>query len=112
MTGPTSLYVRGEILPTPWQSFRREKGMGERIGMALVGGFLGFLLCGGDGASLSAHLGIAWVFFFALPVILPLITRRSAETIIAHIRRSGAKGSIPPTWKIFPCGDCRVSLSV
>lgn len=88
-SGPTALYVQGAILPTPRQSFAREKTWGERLGFGLLGSFLGFTLGGIDGVALSGHTAITWLCFLALPLIFPLLARRSAETIIAHIQRSG-----------------------
>jgi hypothetical protein len=102
--GPTTLYARGETLPTAWQSMLRQKQFSERLGIGFIVGLLGFLLLGALGTGLAAHVGIAWLLFFAVPILPVLATRSVTRTIVAHIQRSGDANvrmeNIPP-WMLW-----------
>lgn len=91
--GPTALHVRGEILPTAWQSMKRTRKVIDRVAIAFVTGFAGLLLLGAIGAGLAGRIGIAWLLFLALPVMFVLAVRPMAATIVAHIQRSGNTGA-------------------
>ena len=99
--GPTTLHVRGDILPTPWQSLEREKNFGERVGIGCVVSFAGFILLGALGAGVAAQTTIGWLFFLAIPILLALVTQPVVGTIVAHIQRSG--NANVRVEKISPC---------
>lgn len=87
--GPEEIYLQGETLPTVWQSLRRVKAVEGRLGVGCGVGFAGLLLIGGFGAGLSAHAGLAWVFFLLIPIAFVLATRSIAATMVVHMHRAG-----------------------
>ncbi len=95
--GPTTLEVRGELLPSPWQSLQRVKQLSDRVSAGVVGGFVGlciFLLLG------LAFAGV-WPFLLFPPIFLgasQLIWR----TIIAHRELAGeAIASLSSSGKVY-----------
>lgn len=88
--GPAKLHLRGEILPTFWQSLLRQKSLTERstlaILMGLGGGGLGFVL----GAWLTTQPDTD--YFLLLPFLAIVCTWLASFVVnayVAHTYRSG-----------------------
>lgn len=101
--GPTSLHVRGEVLPTAWQSLLREESGSSRLGIGLLVGLAGLVLSGVIGVGLSNRAGIAGLFCLAVPVMYIIAIRLIAATLVEHIQRSGHKMSMQavPAWMLW-----------
>jgi hypothetical protein len=102
--GPRDLHIQGELLPTPWQSMLRQRPIEERFGWGCGGSVVGLVLIGLIGTGLALHAGIAWLLFFALPLLFALAVRPAAATIVTHIQRSGDTAitfSKVPTWVLW-----------
>jgi hypothetical protein len=87
--GQTTLYLHGELLPTPWQSMLRTKEFGTRL---LGGGILAFIGCfllGVMGTYLAYNLQAVWFLFIVIPLLLLGVTQMTIAPIIVHIQRSG-----------------------
>ncbi len=85
--GPEQLYVQGEVLPTVWQSLRREKSVGDRLIAGLAGGVLGFFALGLVGLAVAGHLLTLWSLLF--PIILSAALLPAFTKIGIHMQRAG-----------------------
>lgn len=102
--GPRELYVRGEILPTVWQSMLRKRSGGNRTWIGLVAGLLGFLLGGAFGDLLAVSFGTRWFLGLLAPLALIGVVRGVVITLLGHKELSGATNvqvAQVPTWILW-----------
>ncbi|HLZ59157.1 MAG TPA: hypothetical protein VKR06_19610 [Ktedonosporobacter sp.] len=88
-SGPTALYLRSEILPTPWQSLLRQRNFSERLITGFVSGLAGSILGVIVGGWLVGHTGLWFLGLLAVPAFFIWLTRLMAQTLTAHVQRSG-----------------------
>jgi hypothetical protein len=82
--GPDTLCVRGELLPSPWQSIQRTRPVGERMLTGLfggVGGLLAFLFIG-------LFLAGPWPFLL-FPLLFLCAAYLIWRTIVEHRKLAG-----------------------
>jgi hypothetical protein len=84
--GPKEIFIRGEILPTPWGSMLRERRLAQRSLEGLIGGSVGLIL--GIGAAFFAGaFFVPWLLL--LPLVFIGLMRFCAHTILIHRQRAG-----------------------
>jgi hypothetical protein len=93
--GPATLHVQGEIVPTTWQSMKRIESTEMRIGLGIVGLFIGAILLLICGSILASAGGQAWLMFLLLPLIFGCPAYFLWKTLLAHRRLAGETPSTP-----------------
>jgi hypothetical protein len=93
--GPATLRVRGEIVPTTWQSMQRAASLSARLATGGAGLFVGAVLFAAFGAILAYVGSQAWLvfllspFFFAGPLYL------SWKALLRHRQHAGEMPATP-----------------
>ncbi|HZO71762.1 MAG TPA: hypothetical protein VFB60_06130 [Ktedonobacteraceae bacterium] len=87
--GPTTLHVRGEILPTFWQSLFRARSAGERVGTGCVTGIAGSVAGLVIGSIAASHAGGWFLLLLAVPALLVWLTRWLTKIILFHLQLAG-----------------------
>jgi len=87
--GPQTLSVHGDILPTPWQSMVRQRGLDNRLIVGIVTGIIGYIVLD-EGAWLASSARLLWIIFLALPMLLAVAIYVGAATTVTHRQRAGA----------------------
>jgi hypothetical protein len=88
-SGPTTLHLHGEILPTVWQSMLRTKALRKRLTAGSIALLVGIVWFGGLGSIISSHTLAALLFFCALPLCLTGTTHLSIDALLPHLQQSG-----------------------
>lgn len=87
-SGPTTLRLYGEILPTVWQSMLRVKPLKKRLQASSLGVLIGLVWFGSLGGVVSGHILAMLAFFFAIPLCFMGAGHLSIDALLPHLQRS------------------------
>jgi hypothetical protein len=91
-SGPTTLQLHGEILPTIWQSMLRVKPLNRRLVASSFGLFAGLIWFGSLGGVVSGHILAMLAFFFAIPLCIMGAAHISIDALLPHLHRAAYSG--------------------
>jgi hypothetical protein len=87
-SGPATLRLHGEILPTVWQSMLRVKPLKKRLTASALGLLTGLIWFGSLGGVVSGRILAMLAFFFAIPLCLMGAAHLSIDALLPHLQRS------------------------
>jgi len=88
-SGPTTLHLQGEILPTIWQSMLRTKALRKRLVPGSIVLLMGIVWFGSLGVIIASRTLATLFFFCVLPLCLLGVAHLSIDALLPHIQRSG-----------------------